>query len=118
MQEIIVNLSKEVEGISQSTKESLEAFRLRFISKKGAIGQLFEEFKQLSGEEKRKVGKELNELKGAAEQKFKELQETLEGKGTGQDTDIDLTLPPVSNAIGNLHPLNLTRYRIIEIFER
>ncbi len=118
MQEIIANLYKEVEGISQSTKESLEAFRLRFISKKGAIGQLFEEFKNLTGEEKKKVGKELNELKRAAEQKFKELQETLEGKGTGQNIDIDLTLPPASNAIGNLHPLNLTRYRIIEIFER
>lgn len=118
MQELISNLSEELNKISVTTKDSLESFRLRFISKKGQIAQLFEEFKQMSGDEKKKVGKALNELKKAAESRFKELQEQLDSKGSGAAVDIDLSLPPVNNAIGNLHPLNLTRYRIIQIFER
>lgn len=118
METRLEKIKLELEGIKATTKGSLESFRLRFISKKGEIGQLFEEFKQLSGEEKKKVGKALNELKKSAESKFKELQENLDSKGSAENLDIDLSLPPVSNAIGNLHPLNLTRYRIIEIFER
>lgn len=118
MQELITKLSEEVNQVSTTTKDSLESFRLRFISKKGQIAQLFEEFKEMSGEEKKKVGKALNELKKLAEARFKELQEHLDSRGSGAAVDIDLSLPPVNNAIGNLHPLNLTRYKIIQIFER
>lgn len=118
MQELITKLSNELNQVTTTTKDSLEAFRLRFISKKGQIAQLFEEFKQMSGEEKKKVGKALNELKRSAESKFKELQEQLDSQGYGSNVDIDLSLPPVTDAIGNLHPLNLTRYKIIQIFER
>ncbi|MEQ9414768.1 MAG: phenylalanine--tRNA ligase subunit alpha, partial [Cyclobacteriaceae bacterium] len=60
----------------------------------------------------------LNELKKSAESRFKELQEQLDSQGSGAAVDIDLSLPPVTDAIGNLHPLNLTRYKIIQIFER
>lgn len=118
MEERLKNIEEELKNFVSDTKDSLESFRLRFISKKGQIAQLFEEFKQMSGEEKKKVGKTLNELKKAAESKFKEMQESLDSKGFPSDVDVDLTLPPVSNAIGNLHPLNLTRYKIIQIFER
>ncbi|MEZ4945393.1 MAG: phenylalanine--tRNA ligase subunit alpha [Cyclobacteriaceae bacterium] len=118
MQELITKLSDELSQVTSTTKDSLEAFRLRFISKKGQIAQLFEEFKQMSGEEKKKVGKSLNELKKSAESRFKELQEQLDSQGSGAAVDIDLSLPPVRDAIGNLHPLNLTRYKIIQIFER
>lgn len=118
MQELITKLSEEVNQVSTTTKDSLESFRLRFISKKGQIAQLFEEFKEMSGEEKKKVGKALNELKKLAESKFKELQEQLDSKSSAAAVDIDLSLPPVADAIGNLHPLNLTRYKIIQIFER
>lgn len=118
MQESIQKLSEEIKQVAVETKDSLESFRLKFISKKGVISQLFEEFKQLSGDEKKKIGKTLNELKQAAEARFKELQEELESKGAGVEIDIDLSLPPNSDTIGNLHPLNLTRYRIIQIFER
>ncbi|MCB0491761.1 MAG: phenylalanine--tRNA ligase subunit alpha [Cyclobacteriaceae bacterium] len=118
MEDRLKNIEVELQNFVSDTKDSLEAFRLRFISKKGQIAQLFEEFKQMSGEEKKKVGKALNELKRSAESKFKELQEQLDSQGYGSNVDIDLSLPPVTDAIGNLHPLNLTRYKIIQIFER
>lgn len=118
MQELLQKLSKELNESVATSKDSLESFRLKFISKKGVISQLFDEFRELSGEEKKKVGKALNELKQNAEAKFKSLQEALAIKSDEGQIDIDLTLPPIEDKIGNLHPLNLTRYKIIQIFER
>ena len=117
MESRIQQLLKEVDDYKATDKQGVESFRLQFISRKGIISELFEDFKQLPPEQKKGVGKILNELKQAAEQKLAQLNETVESS-QGQTTDLDLTLPPVQNSIGNLHPLSLTKYRIIEIFER
>lgn len=117
MEEKIKSLLKEVTQYKIQGKESLESFRMKFISKKGAIGELFEELKQLPAEAKKLNGKILNDLKKAAESRFAEMSQNLEASKEAR-TDIDLTLPPVPNKVGNLHPLSLTKHRIIEIFER
>jgi phenylalanyl-tRNA synthetase alpha chain len=117
MEEKIQSLLREVSAFGASTKNDLENYRLRFISKKGAVADLFEELKQIPAEQKKQFGKVLNELKQKAEKKFADLTQALESVAVAE-TDIDLTLPPVPNKVGNLHPLTLTRFRIIEIFER
>lgn len=116
MEERISKLLSEVKEFTAQNKETLENFRLKYISRKGAITELFEELKKVSVEEKKKLGKVLNELKQTAEQKFTSIQQALEESQTSS-ADIDLTLPIIPNKIGNLHPLTLTRNRIIEIFE-
>ena len=73
MQSRIETLLKEVSDFAASSKENLESFRLKYISKKGAIAELFEELKQLPPEAKKQSGKILNDLKKAAEAKFAEL---------------------------------------------
>ena len=117
MEERIQKLLAEVQAFNAQTKDALESFRMKFISRKGAVTELFEELKKVSVEEKKRLGKVLNELKQSAEAKFSSLQENLESN-TGSSSDIDLTLPPVPNKVGNLHPLTLVKNRIIEIFER
>ncbi|MEJ7645946.1 MAG: phenylalanine--tRNA ligase subunit alpha [Chryseolinea sp.] len=117
MEERIQDLLKEVNAYVVDGKQSLDAFRTKFISRKGAVGELFEEMKKLPAEQKKNVGKILNQLKQAAEGKLAELSTADATSGSGLP-DIDLTLPPIPNQVGNLHPLSLTRYRIIEIFER
>ena len=117
MENKIHDLLQEVKAFSVKTKNDLESFRLKYISRKGAIGELFEELKAIPAEQKKKFGKVLNELKQAAENKFSELNQTLESS-TQTQVDIDLSLPPIQNEVGNLHPLTLTKNRIIEIFER
>jgi phenylalanyl-tRNA synthetase alpha chain len=113
----IQQLLLEVEKYTATDKAGVESFRLQFVSKKGVVSELFETMKQLPVEEKKAVGKILNQLKQAAEAKLSQLNEAVDSNGQPA-LDIDLTLPPVANAIGNLHPLTLTKYRIIEIFER
>jgi phenylalanyl-tRNA synthetase alpha chain len=73
--------------------------------------------KQLPVEQKKTAGKILNQLKQAAEAKFTELSESSDDSSSSS-ANLDLTLPPIPNQVGNLHPLTLTKNRIIEIFER
>jgi phenylalanyl-tRNA synthetase alpha chain len=117
MEEKIQRLLSEVKSFLVRDKKDLEAFRLKYVSKKGEISELFEELRKVSAEHKKNVGKVLNQLKQTAEAKLAELTEKLESEHVSTN-EIDLTLPPIPNEIGNLHPLTLTRYRIIEIFER
>jgi phenylalanyl-tRNA synthetase alpha chain len=117
MEEKIQSLLDEINSFSARTKNEIEAFRLKFISKKGVVAEMFEELKAIPVEQKKVLGKVLNNLKQQAESKFSELAEVLD-KSSSSAVDIDLTLPSVPNKVGNLHPLTLTKLRIIEIFER
>jgi len=110
-------LQKEVDEYLATDKESVENFRLKYISKKGAISSLFDELKATPADQKKEAGKILNELKQSAEARFKAFSENID-QASEATTDIDLTLPPIANKTGNLHPLTLTRLRIIEVFER
>ncbi|HBK89367.1 MAG TPA: phenylalanine--tRNA ligase subunit alpha [Cytophagales bacterium] len=114
----ITRLKNEISTLKVETAEAVEAFRLTYLSRKGIIPQLFDSMRNLSPDQKKEVGKPLNELKQLAESLWKEWSERTVHIGARQEVDIDLTLPPVPDTVGSLHPLNLTRYRIIEIFER
>lgn len=117
MEDRIQSLLEEVTAFTAKARQDVEEFRLKFTSRKGALSELFEELKKVPVEEKKRVGKILNELKQAAESKLTELQEMMDNASSAAP-DIDLTLPVIPNKTGNLHPLTLTRNRIIEIFER
>jgi phenylalanyl-tRNA synthetase alpha chain len=118
MKDKLISIEKEVESFVINTKPSLEQFRLHFISKKGLISSLFDELKSLPPDQKKRMGKPLNDLKKRAEEKFRRAQEQLEATQPVGAAVIDLTLPVIANKTGNEHPLSLTRARIIQIFER
>jgi len=118
MLEQIVSIQGEIESQQPSNAEELESFRLKYLSRKGIVPSLFDDLKQLPPEKKKAVGKPLNELKQLAEAKFREWTDKLSNASSTAGTTIDLTLPPVPDTLGSMHPLTLTRYRIIEIFER
>jgi phenylalanyl-tRNA synthetase alpha chain len=114
----VEDLKKEIESIQPKTEADVESFRLKYLSRKGIIPQLFDDLKALSPEMKKETGKPLNELKQLAEARLKDWTESISNGQPKGSEEIDLSLPPVPNTLGSLHPLNLTRYRIIEIFER
>lgn len=118
MEDKIKAIEARINAFAIQTRENLEQFRLQFISKKGELSLLFDELKVASAEQKKLLGKALNDLKKLSEEKFKVGQETLDSASVNQSFDGDLTLPTIPNKTGSQHPLSLTRYRIIEIFER
>ncbi|MDB5272447.1 MAG: pheS [Chitinophagaceae bacterium] len=119
MLEKIKDLSKQIEDFKIESKEQLESFRLEFISRKGKVTLLFDDFKNVAPELKKQMGAELNRLKVAAQTKFDELQGNLgTHKVQGKNEGADLTLPVVPYALGSLHPLTVVKNRMVEIFER
>lgn len=119
MLEKIDQISQELNKASVSSAEELEAFRIKYISRKSVVGELFDQFKNVAPEERKEFGAKLNQLKNQAQEKFKELIASLEAGNQDSGSDkIDLTLPPYNSRIGSVHPLTSTRRRIIEIFAR
>lgn len=115
----VQDLISEIEQSEVQNKEQLEAFRMRYISKKGVVTELFEGLKNIPQDDRRAVGQELNTLKNLAQNRFQEFSITLEtASDANLETLIDLTLPVAPNLQGSLHPLTIVRRRIIEIFER
>jgi len=110
-------LQEELEKIVVSGKEEVEELRLKYISKKGSISQLFEDFKNVSPEQKKEVGQAINTLKNFALDKINTLKESFEGAVNG-DSGLDLTMPGDSVKLGTRHPLSLVKNEIIGIFGR
>jgi len=119
MKDQIATILAEVEAYSIENKDQLEQFRLKFLVKKSALNELFTELRNVPAEDKRAVGGELNNLKNAAQDKFKAYSESLESANDINQTDIpDLTLPVTPGQLGTRHPITLVREEIIQIFER
>lgn len=117
MKEKIASLSKEIEVFSAESAEQLENFRIKMLGKKGLVTLLFDEFKNVSTEQKRELGQVLNVLKNSAQNKINELKDNFIGKSSDQLAGVDLTRPmPLS--LGSRHPLSLVRNEIISIFSR
>lgn len=98
----------------------LEQFRMKFISKKSVITDLFNDFKSVPNDQKKAFGQALNELKTVAQEKFQALADAMDtGSSTATaDLGLDMTLPNTSGETGSIHPLTLTKNKINEIFER
>lgn len=115
----VEKIKAELESLKVHSKEELEQFRIKFISKKSVVTELFNDFKNVPNEQKKQFGVALNELKNAAQEKLKNFSASLERvDSSGDSNGIDLTLPGIPNELGSIHPLTLTKNKIIEIFER
>ena len=118
MREKVHKLLEEIEEIKVESKEQLEEFRLKYLAKKGIVTALFDDFKALANEERKEVGKHLNDLKSRTQEKFNLLKEKFEGGEETSSSDIDLTKPAEPIAFGSRHPISIVRSQIAEIFSR
>ena len=113
----INQLLQEVEALKAANPEEVEALRIKYLSKKGAINDLMADFRNVAAEQKKEVGMRLNELKNKAQEKIAALKEQFESQDTGCD-DIDLTRSAYPIELGTRHPLSIVRNEIIDIFAR
>lgn len=110
-------LQEEVEKIVASSKEEVEELRIKYISKKGEISQLFNDFKSVPPEQKKEVGQAINTLKNFALEKINNLKDGFEA-GANENSGLDLTRPGEPMKLGTRHPLSLVKNEIIDIFGR
>jgi phenylalanyl-tRNA synthetase alpha chain len=118
MQDKINQYSAEIATFAPSKADELETFRIKFLGTKGIIKDLFDEFKTTTPEEKRVLGKVLNEFKKSAEEKYQLLKEQFGSESSDTGSKLDLSLPGEGYETGSRHPLMLVRKEIIEIFKR
>lgn len=117
MTERIQQLLSEVSTWTATKVDEVEALRIKYLSKKGEISQLFNDFRNVPNDQKRQVGQLLNELKEQAQSKLNALKDSLDS-GFSDSTDEDYSRTASPDAIGTRHPLSLVKNQIVDIFAR
>lgn len=110
-------LLQEVENMKAANADELETLRIKYLSKKGEISALFNDFRNVAADQKREVGKYLNELKEKAQNRINALKEEFENTHASDD-EIDLTRTAYPIQLGTRHPLSLVKKEICDIFNR
>lgn len=106
----------EAEAFQTQNKEELEAFRIKFLGKKGLLNEFFAEFKAVPNEQKKEFGQVVNNLKKTAEEKVAFITKALESKEEAKGIYGDLTRPGEPFAVGSRHPISIVKNQIIDIF--
>jgi phenylalanyl-tRNA synthetase alpha chain len=90
---------------------------LHFLSKKGIINSLFEEFKSISNLDKKEIGKLLNDLKVTCENKYQQYYQNKTLSESNKQR-IDLSIPAKEIKLGSRHPISLVKNEICSIFNK
>lgn len=117
MKETIEQLLNKVRSLTIQSAEELEQFRSEFLSKKGKLNELFDQFKALPKEQKKEIGQILNILKTEVSEKYEQLRSLFQQETKSHDYN-DLTRPSEPIHLGSRHPISIVRNEIISIFQR
>ena len=113
----IEQLMQEIAALKAKNAQEAEALRIKYLSKKGEISQLMNDFRSVPAEMKKEVGMKLNELKNFAQEKINALKE-VSPEGDSKGAAIDLTRTPYPITLGSRHPLTIVKNEIVDIFSR
>lgn len=113
----IASLQEELKSCTINSQEELENFRLKYLSKKGEISQLFNEFKDVPNEQKKEVGQLINQLKVTATTLYESVKNALT-LNVSSDTAMDYSMTAIPLKTGSRHPISQIRREIIDIFTR
>ncbi|MDX1462502.1 MAG: phenylalanine--tRNA ligase subunit alpha, partial [Marinirhabdus sp.] len=109
---------EEVRKFEADTPEAVEAFRIKYLGKKGLLNDFFAEFKNVPNDQKKEFGQTINTLKTAAQDKVAALKEALEAKEETAGKYGDLSRPGEPIELGSRHPISIVKNKIISIFSR
>ena len=118
MIEKIKALREEIEGLTAGSPAEIEEIRIKYLSKKGLISELMNDFRTVPADQKREVGQQLNALKKSATDKLSELRDSLAQGQEDEAASIDLTRSATPTPYGTRHPLSLVKNEILDIFGR
>lgn len=119
MQEQLNQIKAEFQNeISNAdSSKSLEQIRIKYLSRNGIVTSLFDKLKEVPKENKRELGKSLNDLREFVTNLFEAKKNEIETHSSSSSPEIDLTLPGNTIKIGSKHILNQTLEEIKDIFK-
>ena len=118
LKERIAQLEEEVKTLAAKSADEAEQLRVKWLGRNGVITALFDEFKQAAAAEKKELGQVMNRLKGAAQERIDEIKASTAATVDSSGSSVDLSAPSATDFPGSLHPITLTRQRIVEVFAR
>ena len=113
----INSLKTEIEGLTAANLDEVEVPRIKYLSKKGLVPALMNDFRSVPADQKRTVGQAINDLKTMATDKINGLREAL-SSAADDFSGVDLTRTPSPVKLGTRHPLSIVREEIVSIFRR
>lgn len=115
----IENYKSEFNKYDSGDTNAPETFRVKFLGSKGIIKNIMAELKNVAPENRREIGKVINDFKQLVEERYEQLKQSQTGNSQSAIiTEVDLSLPGDSITVGSRHPVTLVRNRIISIFHR
>jgi phenylalanyl-tRNA synthetase alpha chain len=117
MKTTIEQIQQSIQNYSILDNATLEAFRIQFLGAKGELKNLYGELKNVPNEDKKEIGKLINDLRVFAEDKFAQFKESLSNSEVSQDK-LDFSRPGETFPVGSHHPISLVRAEILAIFNR
>lgn len=117
IQEIQQHL-EELDQFKPNNLEEVEAFRIKYLSKKGILNEVFKSFKEVPAEQRKEFGQAVNALKNKVELTITTWRETLQSQKVEEKLFGDLTRPGEQISLGARHPISITRNKIVDIFSR
>ena len=113
----INKILEEAKEFKADSLNEIEAFRIKHLSKKGTLAELFEEFRTIPADQKREVGQALNQAKIFIQSRINELKESF-SESSEQTESTDISLPGEALNLGSRHPISIIKREILEIFSR
>jgi phenylalanyl-tRNA synthetase alpha chain len=115
MNETIIEIYKDLEGVNPSTTEEIEKFKIKYLGRKGILQSLFEEFKTVPNDQKKIIGQKLNDLKNKISQIIEESSNKIDESSVNH-SNIDFSATEEPLKLGSRHPISLVKNEICNIF--
>ena len=111
MIEKIEQLMQEISALQAKNAQEAEVLRIKYLSKKGEISQLMNDFRSVPAEMKKEVGMKINELKNFAQEKINALKEGAGEASASGSAAIDLTRTPIPLLLAHAIRSRLSRMK-------
>lgn len=114
----IDKIKSQLEQFAIDSLDTLEQFRLQFLTKKSELQELLSEIKNVAPEERKSFGQQVNELKQKAQQLYEEAKAKMEFQAVQARSDLDVTRPSTAVTLGSMHPISIMMNEVCDIFEK
>lgn len=108
----------EIRKFKVSTREELEAFRIKFLGTKGLVKTIMGEMRNVAAEQKKAAGQVLNDFKIFAENAYAEMLQVNGDNTDSAASNLDVSLPGQPLPLGSRHPISIVHNKIVSIFQR
>ena len=107
----------QTEAQEINSPQALEAFRLKYLGKKGLVAAVFASLSQVAPADKAVLGKGANDLRSFVEGLMATKSTEINSVKTPGE-QVDISLPGTGEALGHTHILTQTMQEIVSIFEQ